>query len=83
LAEALAADVVRDRDQPVLRLLRALAVFVGAVGVQEGGLGDVLGVGLVAKDDEGIAIDVPRMLAVEALERPVRADAVREKGRHA
>src|SRR5690349_22158476 len=36
LAETLPADVVRDRDQPVLRLLRPAALLdEGAVGVQK------------------------------------------------
>ena len=82
LAEALPADVVRDRDQPVLRRARALASLEGLVGVEEGGLRDVLGVGLVAQDDECVAIDVARVLAIEALKGAVRAEALRENGRH-
>ena len=83
LAETLPADVVRDRDQPVLRLLRALPLLVGAVGVQEGGLRDVFGVSLVAQDDQRVPIDVAHMLPIEALEGAVRAEARRENRRHA
>ena len=48
LAPAHPADVVRDRDQPVVRLLRPLAPLERAVGVEERRLGDVLRVGRVA-----------------------------------
>ena len=82
LAEALAADVVRDRDQPVLRRAGALALLERAVGVQEGRLGDVLGVGFVTQDDERVAVHVARVLAIEALEGAVRAEALRENWRH-
>src|SRR5439155_3372680 len=82
LAEALAADVVRDRDQPVLRGARALTALEGAVGVEEGRLGDVLGVGLVAQDDERVAVDVACVFLVQALEGAVRALA-RQNWRHA
>src|SRR5207237_7098331 len=68
LAEALAADVVRDRDQPVLRCARALAALEGAVGVEEGRLRDVLGAGLGAQDDERVAGDVLGALVIEPLE---------------
>ena len=83
LAEALTTDVVRDRDQPVLRLFRTLALLEGAVGVHEGRLGDVLGVGLVAQDDQGVPINVTHVLAIEPLEGAVRAEAGRENRRHA
>ena len=82
LAETLPADVVRDRDQPVLRGARALALLHRAVGVEEGRLRDVLGVGLVAQDDERVAIDVAGVLAIEPLEGAVRAEALRENGCH-
>jgi hypothetical protein len=73
LAEALPADVVRDRDQPVLGVPRALAAFEGAIGVHEGRLGDILGVRLVAQDDQRVAIHVAGVLSVELLEGPVRS----------
>ena len=82
LAEALPADVVRDRDQPVLRVPRALASLVGAVGVQERRLRHVLGVGRLPQDRERVAIDVTDVLPVDALERAVRAQLLREEGRH-
>ena len=62
VAEALAADVVGDLDQPVVRRVRALAALERAVGVEEGRLGDVLGVGLVVEDGEGVAVDVVDVL---------------------
>ena len=68
LAEALTADVVRDRDQPVLRRLRPVAVREGAVRVQERRLRDVLGIGRIAENCERVAIDVACMAPVEALE---------------
>jgi hypothetical protein len=73
LAEALAADVVRDRDQPVLRRPRLLAVLDRPVGVQERRLRDVFGVRLVAQDDQRVAIHVAGVLSVELLEGPVRS----------
>ena len=82
LAEALPADVVRDRDQPVLRVPRALAALVRAIGVQEGRLRHVLGVGRLPQDRERVAIDVTDVLPVDALERAVRAQLLREEGRH-
>ena len=42
LAEPLAADVVRDRDQPAVRLLRPRPALERAIGVEERRLGDVL-----------------------------------------
>ncbi len=82
LAEALAADVVRDRDQPVLGLLRALAALEGAIGVEERRLGDVLGVRLVPEHDEGVAVHVARVLAVEPLKRAIVAQTPREDWSH-
>ena len=82
LAEALAADVVRDRDQPVLRGARAFALLHRAVRVEEGRLRDVLGVGLVAQHDERVAVDVSRVLAVEPLEVAVRAETFGQNGGH-
>ena len=68
LAEPLAHDVVRDRDQPVRRLPWPLAALEGAEGVDERGLRHVLGVGMVAEDGVGIAIHLCRMAAVEVVE---------------
>ena len=83
LAEALPADVVGDRDQPVPRRLRPLAALVGAVGVHERRLRDVLGVVRAAQHRERVAVDVRDVLAVEALERAVgRAGAVRAAASH-
>src|SRR5262249_43491577 len=55
-AEALTADVVRDRDQPVQRLRRKRARAVRTVGVEERGLGDVLRIRAVRKDGERIPV---------------------------
>ena len=71
VAEALAADVVRDLDQPVVGCARALASLERAVRVEEGGLGGVLGVGLVLEDGQGVAVDGVDVLAVEPLEGAV------------
>ena len=68
LAPAHAADVVRDRDQPVVRLLRALASLVRAVGVEESGLGGVFGVSGVRQQGERVLVDLARVLLVELLE---------------
>ena len=68
LAPAHPADVVRDRDQPVVRLVRPLAALVGAVGVEERRLSDVLGVGGVGREGERVLVDLARVLAVELLE---------------
>jgi hypothetical protein len=68
LPEALAADVVRDLDQPVVRCVRSLAALERSIGVEEGRLGDVLGVGLVLKNGERVAVDRVDVPAVEAFE---------------
>ena len=75
LAEPLPHDVVRDRDQPVRRLARALAALEGAKGVDEGGLGDILGVGVVAEHGIGVAVHLSRMVPVEVVEGPGRGHA--------
>jgi hypothetical protein len=72
-AEALAADVVRDRDQPVERLLGMRAVLEGAVGVEEDRLADVLRVGGIREHCARVAIDVGDVPAIETLERAVSA----------
>ena len=61
LSEALADDVVGDRDQPVRRPARPLPAFEGAQGVDERRLGDVLGVGMVAEDGVRVAVDLARV----------------------
>jgi len=71
LAPAHPADVVRDRDQPVVRLVRPLAALEGAVGIEEGRLRGVLRVGRVRQQGECVLIDLARVLAVEPLERRV------------
>jgi len=71
LAPAHPADVVRDRDQPVVRLLRALATLVRAVGVEEGGLGDIFRVSRVRQQRERVLVDLARVLSVELLEGTV------------
>ena len=84
LAEPLPADVVGDGDQPVLGLLRPAPLLdVGAIGVQEGRLGDVLGVGGIPHDGERVPIHVSDVSLVEPLEGPVRARPRRQQGRHA
>ena len=83
VAEALPADVVRDLDQPVVRAMRALAALERAVGVEEGRLGDVLGVGLVVEDRERVAVDGVDVPSVELLEGALGgALGWREQGRH-
>jgi hypothetical protein len=71
VAESLATDVVGDLDQPVVRRVRALATLVGAVGVEEGRLGDVLGVGLVVEDGQGVAVDRVDVIAIKPFEGAV------------
>ena len=71
LAPAHAADVVRDRDQPVVRAVRPVAALEGAVGVEERRLGDVLSVGRVRQQGERVLVDVARVAAVELLEGAV------------
>ncbi len=71
LAPAHATDVVRDRDQPVVRLLRALAALERPIGVEERRLRDVLGVGRVGEHRERVLVDVARAPAVELLEGAV------------
>src|SRR5207237_5003660 len=56
-------------NQSLLRPDRLLAAPLRAVGVEEGRLRDVLGVGRVAEDGERVAVDVARVAAVEPLER--------------
>jgi hypothetical protein len=84
LAEPLPADVVGDGDQPVLGLLwPAPLLDIGAIGVQERRLGDVLGVGGIPHDGERVPIHVSDVSFVEALEGPVRARPRRQQGGHA
>ena len=71
VAEALAADVVGDLDQPVVGALWAFAALERAVGAHEGGLGDVLRVGFVVHDGQRVAVDGVNVLLVEALEGAV------------
>ena len=68
LAEALAARVVRDRDQPVLGLPRPLASLERAISVQERRLRDVLGVRRIAEHRQRVAEDIARVTPVQALE---------------
>ena len=84
LTEALPANVVRDRDQPVLGLLGPVPLLdEGAVRVQEGRLRDVLGIGGVAHDRERVAVHVADVPPVQPLEGPIRARPLRQQGRHA
>ena len=82
LAEPLAADVVRDRNQPVLRVPRPFPAREGAVRVHEGRLRDVLRVGGIAQDRERVAIDVADVSAVDTFERPVQPGLLRQQRRH-
>lgn len=75
--ETLATDVVRDRDQPVERCPRPVAALERAVRVDERDLHHVLGVRSVAEHAHGVAIDLGRVAAIEALE-----GALRRQGRH-
>src|SRR5580765_7965905 len=65
---ARACNVVRDLDQPVLRLLHLDALAVCAVRIQERRLRDVLSVGRIAQKRERVVIDVLDVLPVERLE---------------
>ena len=71
LAPAHPANVVRDLDQPVVRLLGPLAPLERPVGVQERLLGDVLRVRGTAQNREGVLVDLGDVLAIEALEGSV------------
>src|SRR5206468_6212311 len=83
VAEALPADVVGDLDQPVVCALGALAALERAVGAHEGGLGDVLGVGLVVEDGQRVAVDSVHVLPVQPLEGAVDGTrSLREQGSH-
>ena len=68
VAEALATNVVGDLDQPVVRRVRALTALERAVRVEESRLGDVLRVGLVVQDGDGVPVDGVHVLGVEPLE---------------
>ena len=74
VAVVVRGEVVRDADQPgpqrapVGLAARALEV---AVGLQEGLLGEVLGVVVVAHPVVRVGVDVAQMRPVEVLERPV------------
>ena len=62
------ARVVRDRDQPLSRVPRALASLVRAVRLQERRLGDVLGIVAVAQDHQRVPVHVLDVRAVQPLE---------------
>ena len=68
---ARACDVVRDLDQPVLRLEDLLPALKRAVRVEERRLRDVLRVGRVAQQRQGVVIDVLDVPSVELFERLV------------
>ena len=82
-AEALQADVVRDRDQPVERRARILTALERPEGVHERRLGDVLGVRPVPQDAVRVPVDVRPIPAVHPLEGAVHARPWRLQGRHA
>jgi hypothetical protein len=63
-----ARNVVRDLDQPVLRLLHLDALDVRAVRIQERRLREVLSIGGIAQKRERVVIDVFDVLPVERLE---------------
>jgi len=83
LTEPLTADVVCDRDQPVLRGLGALAVLHRAQRVQERRLGDVLRVLGVAEHRKRVAVDVADVPLVHPLELAVGRAGPRQERRHA
>ncbi len=68
LAPAHPTDVVGDRDQPVVRPVRAVAALERSIGVEERRLGDVLGVGRVREQGQRVLVDVARVALVELLE---------------
>ncbi len=68
LPEALAHDVVGDRDQPVRRLPRPFPPFEGTEGVDERRLHDVLGIGMVAEDGVCIAVHLAGMAPIQVIE---------------
>src|SRR5439155_5861690 len=82
LPEALAADVVRDRDQPVLRLLRTLTALKRTVGVHGRRLRHVLRVVRVAEHCMEVAVDVADVAAVDPLEGAVRGGSSDEQRSH-
>src|SRR6202011_4926367 len=71
-----------DLDQPVVRALGPLAAGERAVGAEEGGLGDVLCVGLVVQDGERVSVDGVEVLLVKALESAVSPWSLHERGGH-
>jgi hypothetical protein len=81
LAPAHPADVVRDRDEPVVWAVRAVASLERAVGVHERRLGDVLRVGRVRQQGERVLVDVARVALVELFEGAVGAPPGLGQGR--
>src|SRR4051812_50028289 len=60
-----------DLDQPVLRLLDLLPALERPIGVHEGRLRDVLGVGRIPQQCERVVVDVLDVTPIEVLERPI------------
>jgi hypothetical protein len=68
VADPRAARVVRDRDQPLPGMARSVSALVRAVRLQEGRLGNVLGVVTVSHDHQCVPIDVLDVRSVQPLE---------------
>ena len=76
LAPPLADEVVGDREEPARRVPRVLPALERPQGVHEGRLRDVLGVGVVAEDRVGVAVDVADVSAVQVVQRGLGARAL-------
>ena len=64
-------DGVAETAADVLRLFDLVPALVGAVGVHECRLGDVLGISRISKQGQRVAVDVRDVLAVQLFERPI------------
>jgi hypothetical protein len=65
---ARARDIVRDLDQPVVRLEDLVTALVRAVGVHERRLRDVLRIRRITEQRERVVIDVLDVTTVDGLE---------------
>src|SRR5207247_368617 len=73
LSKPLATDVVRDLDQPVAGLARALTGAERSERVHKRHLRDVLRIARVAENREGISVHIRGMPTVKTLECAVSA----------
>ncbi len=68
LPESLLDRVAGDGEEPVRRLARAHALLERAIGVQEGRLRDVLGVGVVAEHRVRVSVDLRAVAPIEVVD---------------